>query len=137
MGLQISVLVPVSNINRTRHFLTFLIADTVFVYLLEQSSAQDTMGLCKCPKRDVTNQFCYEHRVNVCENCMVKSHPKVREIVLWFSIPKADLQNELISNPVHSYSVSSSRTFNGSRTATTTRPVRYVGTCWRATSAPG
>lgn len=35
------------------------------------------MGLCKCPKRDVTNQFCYEHRVNVCENCMVKSHPKV------------------------------------------------------------
>ncbi|XKL69516.1 hypothetical protein PGB90_007285 [Kerria lacca] len=34
------------------------------------------MGLCKCPKRVVTNQFCYEHRVNVCENCMVTNHPK-------------------------------------------------------------
>ncbi|XP_055373681.1 zinc finger protein-like 1 homolog [Condylostylus longicornis] len=34
------------------------------------------MGLCKCPKRQVTNQFCFEHCVNVCENCMVTSHPK-------------------------------------------------------------
>lgn len=34
------------------------------------------MGLCKCPKRKVTNQFCYEHRVNVCEYCMVNNHPK-------------------------------------------------------------
>jgi len=33
------------------------------------------MGLCKCPKRQVTNQFCFDHRVNVCENCMVTSHP--------------------------------------------------------------
>ena len=22
------------------------------------------MGLCKCPKRKVTNQFCFEHRVS-------------------------------------------------------------------------
>jgi len=35
------------------------------------------MGLCKCPKKRVTNQFCFEHRVNVCENCMVTNHPKV------------------------------------------------------------
>ena len=35
------------------------------------------MGLCKCPKRRVTNQFCFEHRVNVCEHCMVQKHPKV------------------------------------------------------------
>ena len=35
------------------------------------------MGLCKCPKRRVTNQFCFEHRVNVCEWCMVQKHPKV------------------------------------------------------------
>uniref|UniRef100_A0A7G3ATE1 Zinc finger protein-like 1 homolog n=1 Tax=Lutzomyia longipalpis TaxID=7200 RepID=A0A7G3ATE1_LUTLO len=35
------------------------------------------MGLCKCPKRLVTNLFCFEHRVNVCENCIVTSHPKV------------------------------------------------------------
>ncbi|KAL9899056.1 zinc finger protein-like 1 homolog [Glossina fuscipes fuscipes] len=34
------------------------------------------MGLCKCPKRQVTNQFCYEHRVIVCEHCMVQNHPK-------------------------------------------------------------
>ncbi|KAJ0173549.1 hypothetical protein K1T71_010698 [Dendrolimus kikuchii] len=34
------------------------------------------MGLCKCPKRKVTNQFCFEHRVNVCEYCMVTNHPK-------------------------------------------------------------
>ncbi|XP_072387862.1 zinc finger protein-like 1 homolog [Diabrotica undecimpunctata] len=32
------------------------------------------MGLCKCPKRRVTNQFCFEHRVCVCENCMVTNH---------------------------------------------------------------
>uniref|UniRef100_A0A1B6DE59 Zinc finger protein-like 1 homolog n=3 Tax=Clastoptera arizonana TaxID=38151 RepID=A0A1B6DE59_9HEMI len=32
------------------------------------------MGLCKCPKRRITNQFCYEHRVNVCEVCMVTKH---------------------------------------------------------------
>ena len=35
------------------------------------------MGLCKCPKRKVTNQFCFEHRVNVCEHCIVQNHPKV------------------------------------------------------------
>ena len=35
---------------------------------------QIRMGLCKCPKRKVTNQFCFEHRVNVCEHCMVSSH---------------------------------------------------------------
>lgn len=34
------------------------------------------MGLCKCPKRKVTNLFCFEHRVNVCEHCMVSNHPK-------------------------------------------------------------
>lgn len=34
------------------------------------------MGLCKCPKRKVTNLFCYVHRVNVCEYCLVANHPK-------------------------------------------------------------
>lgn len=29
------------------------------------------MGLCKCPRKKVTNQFCFEHKVNVCEYCMV------------------------------------------------------------------
>nr|BAN21232.1 zinc finger protein-like 1 homolog [Riptortus pedestris] len=43
------------------------------------------MGLCKCPKRKVTNQFCYEHRVNVCEYCVVQNHPKcvVQSYLLW------------------------------------------------------
>lgn len=43
------------------------------------------MGLCKCPKRRVTNQFCFEHRVNVCENCMVTNHPKciVQSYLQW------------------------------------------------------
>lgn len=35
------------------------------------------MGLCKCPKRKVTNLFCFEHRVNVCEHCLVSNHNKV------------------------------------------------------------
>jgi len=34
------------------------------------------MGLCKCPKRKVTNLFCYKHRVNVCEFCLVQNHTK-------------------------------------------------------------
>ncbi|XP_046401407.1 zinc finger protein-like 1 [Ischnura elegans] len=43
------------------------------------------MGLCKCPKRVVTNLFCYEHRVNVCEHCMVASHAKciVQSYLKW------------------------------------------------------
>ncbi|XP_047366450.1 zinc finger protein-like 1 [Vespa velutina] len=43
------------------------------------------MGLCKCPKRIVTTQFCFEHRVNVCEHCMVTNHPKciVQSYLLW------------------------------------------------------
>jgi len=43
------------------------------------------MGLCKCPKRKVTNQFCFEHRVNVCEHCMVASHDKcvVQSYLAW------------------------------------------------------
>nr|CAB3267937.1 ZF-like 1 zinc finger protein [Phallusia mammillata] len=34
------------------------------------------MGLCKCPKRKVTNLFCFEHRVNVCEHCLTENHPR-------------------------------------------------------------
>ncbi|RWS24878.1 zinc finger protein-like 1 [Leptotrombidium deliense] len=34
------------------------------------------MGLCKCPKKKVTQQFCFEHKVNVCEFCMISDHPK-------------------------------------------------------------
>jgi len=43
------------------------------------------MGLCKCPQRKVTNQFCFEHRVNVCEHCMVNRHQKcvVQSYLAW------------------------------------------------------
>ncbi|XP_042895251.1 zinc finger protein-like 1 homolog [Parasteatoda tepidariorum] len=43
------------------------------------------MGLCKCPKKKVTNQFCFEHRVNVCEHCMVTNHSKcvVQSYLQW------------------------------------------------------
>eukprot|EP00794_Sanderia_malayensis_P020598 gene20598-22629_t len=43
------------------------------------------MGLCKCPKRKVTNQFCFEHRVNVCEYCLISSHTKciVKSYLHW------------------------------------------------------
>ena len=35
------------------------------------------MGLCKCPKRRVTNLFCFVHRVNVCEDCIISQHHRV------------------------------------------------------------
>ncbi|XP_033122140.1 zinc finger protein-like 1 [Anneissia japonica] len=43
------------------------------------------MGLCKCPKRKVTNLFCFEHRVNVCEHCLVANHPRciVKSYLHW------------------------------------------------------
>ncbi|XP_069739301.1 LOW QUALITY PROTEIN: zinc finger protein-like 1 [Phaenicophaeus curvirostris] len=43
------------------------------------------MGLCKCPKRKVTNLFCFEHRVNVCESCLVSGHQKciVQSYLQW------------------------------------------------------
>jgi len=45
------------------------------------------MGLCKCPKKKVTNQFCFQHRVNVCEHCMVEDHPSctVKSYLQWLN----------------------------------------------------
>uniref|UniRef100_A0A1I7YRE2 Zinc finger protein-like 1 homolog n=1 Tax=Steinernema glaseri TaxID=37863 RepID=A0A1I7YRE2_9BILA len=45
------------------------------------------MGLCKCPKRKVTNLFCFEHRVNVCEDCLVDSHEScvVQSYLAWLT----------------------------------------------------
>lgn len=39
------------------------------------------MGLCKCPKKKVTTQFCFEHKVNVCENCMIDDTHKTVTIL--------------------------------------------------------
>lgn len=43
------------------------------------------MGLCKCPKKKVTNLFCFEHRVNVCEHCLVANHQRciVKSYLQW------------------------------------------------------
>lgn len=43
------------------------------------------MGVCKCKQRNVTNQFCYVCRMNVCESCMVKDHQKciIKSYVHW------------------------------------------------------
>ena len=40
------------------------------------------MGLCKCPKKKVTSLFCFEHRVNVCEHCLVTNHTRVSAIYI-------------------------------------------------------
>ncbi|TPX30212.1 hypothetical protein SmJEL517_g06171 [Synchytrium microbalum] len=41
------------------------------------------MGLCKC--RNVTNLFCFEHRKNVCEKCILSDHPRcvVQSYLAW------------------------------------------------------
>lgn len=43
------------------------------------------MGLCKCERKKVTNLFCFEHRVNVCEFCLLSNHPKcvVKSYLHW------------------------------------------------------
>ena len=47
------------------------------VNLRSKAQSISVMGLCKCPKKKVTNLFCFEHRVNVCENCLVANHQRV------------------------------------------------------------
>ena len=42
---------------------------------------EESMGLCKC--RTVTTLFCFQHRINVCEQCMVRDHSKVWQILLY------------------------------------------------------
>ena len=43
------------------------------------------MGMCKGCGTVVTSLYCYAHRVNVCENCMVQQHPRclVRTYMKW------------------------------------------------------
>jgi len=43
------------------------------------------MGVCKCKQRNVTNQFCYVCRMNVCESCIVKDHQRciIKSYVQW------------------------------------------------------
>jgi len=43
------------------------------------------MGLCKCERKKVTNLFCFQHRVNVCEFCLLSDHVKciVKSYLQW------------------------------------------------------
>lgn len=43
------------------------------------------MGLCRCPRKKVTNLFCFEHRVNVCDYCLVDQHQNciVQSYLTW------------------------------------------------------
>ncbi|CAI5452372.1 unnamed protein product [Caenorhabditis angaria] len=62
------------------------------------------MGLCKCPKRKVTNLFCYEHRVNVCEFCLVDNHPNcvVQSYLAWLTDSDYDPNCALCQTPLNS-----------------------------------
>lgn len=69
----------------SNHFFKSVLEPPAHLFGYKISSNYNIMGLCKCPKRKVTNQFCYEHRVNVCEYCMVTNHPKciVQSYLQW------------------------------------------------------
>lgn len=60
------------------------------------------MGLCKCPKKKVTNQFCFEHRVNVCEHCIVADHTKciVQSYLQWLNDSEYNPKCALCKNPL-------------------------------------
>ncbi|XP_061092734.1 zinc finger protein-like 1 [Conger conger] len=60
------------------------------------------MGLCKCPKRKVTNLFCFEHRVNVCEHCLVSNHSKciVQSYLQWLQDSDYNPNCQLCSTPL-------------------------------------
>ncbi|MBN3304714.1 ZFPL1 protein, partial [Amia calva] len=62
------------------------------------------MGLCKCPKRKVTNLFCFEHRVNVCEHCLVSNHAKciVQSYLQWLQDSDYNPNCRLCSTPLAS-----------------------------------
>jgi len=58
------------------------------------------MGLCKC--RKVSNLFCFEHRANVCEHCMIKDHPKciVRSYLQWLQDSEFSSECRLCRQPL-------------------------------------
>ncbi|TWW74993.1 zinc finger protein-like 1 [Takifugu flavidus] len=60
------------------------------------------MGLCKCPKRKVTNLFCFEHRVNVCEHCLVSNHNKciVQSYLQWLQDSDYNPNCSLCNDPL-------------------------------------
>nr|XP_039259511.1 zinc finger protein-like 1 [Styela clava] len=65
------------------------------------------MGLCKCPKRKVTNLFCFEHRVNVCEHCLVENHARcvVQSYLNWLKDSDYNPDCQLCNKPLASGNV--------------------------------
>ncbi|XP_028322407.1 zinc finger protein-like 1 [Gouania willdenowi] len=63
------------------------------------------MGLCKCPKRKVTNLFCFEHRVNVCEHCLVSNHNKciVQSYLQWLQDSDYNPNCALCNSPLSAH----------------------------------
>jgi len=61
------------------------------------------MGLCKCPLKKVTNLFCFEHRVNVCDSCLLSNHAQciVQTYLKWLQdseyVPQCRLCNNLLN----------------------------------------
>ncbi|VDM64351.1 unnamed protein product [Angiostrongylus costaricensis] len=60
------------------------------------------MGLCKCPRKKVTNLFCFEHRVNVCEHCLVENHHDcvVQSYLQWLTDCDFDTNCPLCEKPL-------------------------------------
>jgi hypothetical protein len=61
------------------------------------------MGLCKCSLRRVTNLFCFEHRVNVCESCLISNHEScvIQTYVAWLTDSDYDPNCLLCSQSLH------------------------------------
>ncbi|KAK6754013.1 hypothetical protein RB195_013170 [Necator americanus] len=66
------------------------------------SSTEKAMGLCKCPRKKVTNLFCFEHRVNVCEHCLVENHRGcvVQSYLQWLTDCDYDTNCSLCERPL-------------------------------------
>eukprot|EP00116_Pleurobrachia_bachei_P005616 sb/3465878/ len=67
------------------------------------SSKVESMGLCKCPLKKVTNLFCFECRVNVCETCLLSTHSQciVQTYLKWLQdseyVPNCRFCNDPLS----------------------------------------
>ncbi|KHJ40844.1 Plus-3 domain protein [Trichuris suis] len=61
--------------------------DYVRPFLADFLRERKGMGLCKCAKKRVTQMFCYEHRVNVCEYCIIEEHARciVQNYLSWLN----------------------------------------------------
>ncbi|KAI8915894.1 hypothetical protein EDD86DRAFT_7029 [Gorgonomyces haynaldii] len=57
------------------------------------------MGLCKC--RNVTNQFCFQHKKNVCETCIITDHQLciVKSYLSWLQDSETDPNCTLCKKP--------------------------------------